>query len=210
MLKKYLLSAICLVCSLTLSFGQNLSESEKEAQITRISEVTKGFKSISCDFLQVRESSLLDQPVKSTGSMYYKASDKLRLDYRSPEAMSYIINGSAFTSIVGKKAQTMDLSSAKKVSGMFNFIMSCVTGTCIADKASFTSSAVKKGSDIIVTLIPIKKDIKQMFSSLEITFDSKSCVAKTILMNEKGGNVTTFSLSNTKTGVSLSDTLFEK
>jgi len=209
MVRKLIVSVLCFMLGMVVGFSQSMTQEQQDAEIARISEVTKSFSSISSDFIQVRESSLMDQPVKSTGSMYYKATDKLRLDYTSPESMSYVINGTKFTSIVGSKTQTMDLSSAKKVSGTFNFIMSCVTGTCIADKTSFTSSAEKKGSDIVVTLVPIKKDIKQMFSSLVITFDSRTCYAKSILMNEKGGNTTTFTLSKTKTGVSLADTLFQ-
>jgi len=185
------------------------AQTEKDPVIEKIAKATSTFGSIVCDITQTREVAMMDGPVQSKGKMNYLAPNMLRLDYTTPEKVSYVINGSNITTISEGKKQEMDLSSNKKVSGMFDFILSCVTGECIADETSFSSSLKMDGNDPVITLIPIKRDIKQMFSSLEITFDGKTSCAKKIVMKEKGGNSTTLVFTNVKTGVPVDKALFQ-
>lgn len=185
------------------------AQTDMDQVISKIAQTTSSFGSIVCDITQTRVVAMMDAPVESKGKMNYMAPGMLRLDYTTPEKVSYVIKGSSITTIADGKKQKADLSSNKKVSGMFDFILSCVTGECIADESSFTSSLKYSGNDPVITLVPIKRDIKQMFSSLEITFDAKTSCAKKIVMMEKGGNSTTLVFSSVRTGVKVDSSLFD-
>lgn len=199
-------AALLFFCS---SLCMNAQNSVSDQQIEKIAAATSSFKSIVCDITQTRVLQMMDAPVVSKGKMNYLAPGKLRLEYTTPDKVAYVINGSAITTIAGGKSTTADLSANRKATGMFDFIMTCITGECITDRSSFNVSGTASGNDIVVTLVPIKRDLKQMFQSLEITFDSSTSAAKKIIMNEKGGNSTTLVFTNVRTGAAVDASLFE-
>ena len=65
------------------------------------------------------------------------------------------------------------------------------------------------GDKWIAQLTPLKKEMKQMFSLLVITFDSKQLIATSVEMREKGGDNTRIELQQVKKNAAVSDDEFK-
>ena len=88
-------------------------------------------------------------------------------------------------------------------------MLSSVTGECLTDKQRFKTQMFVDGDKWIAQLTPLKKEMKQMFSLLVITFDSKQLIATTVEMREKGGDNTRIELHQVKKNAAVSDEEFK-
>ena len=58
----------------------------------KINQAASGIKTMQCDFVQTKHLKMLNDKLVSKGKMYYQKSDKLRWEYVSPYAYTFILN----------------------------------------------------------------------------------------------------------------------
>ena len=87
-------------------------------------------------------------------------------------------------------------------------MMNTVTGKALSDSSDFSVDIESSGSNWIVTLVPKKKDIKQMFSKIVLTFTKSNTMISEINIYEKNGDRTNIKLKNITTDTSLNESLF--
>lgn len=163
--------------------------------------------SLEADFKQVKETRLLQEPQVATGHLSYRSPDQLCWEYLTPTAYKWELGST---------------STSPQVQQLLEFIIRSISGDNLHDTAAFSvtqcttntdsqqsnptslsnnadsakgSTGSAKGSTTYL-LIPKKRDLKQLFQSIEITLDPATQVAERVVLTEKNGDRSTISFSN--------------
>lgn len=79
------------LCLSSISAQQKVNEAQVRQQI---GAVASRMKSMQCDFVQTKHLRMLNEKMVSRGKMYYQQGNRLRWEYTSPYAYTFVINGS--------------------------------------------------------------------------------------------------------------------
>ena len=205
----YILSIILLFVPLIGHAQTAVSGAKADEMMQKVGEVAQKTKSLQCSFTQTKTLKMLSQKMVSKGRMCYSQPSKLRWQYTAPYQYTFILNG---TKVLMKSAQRKDVIDAAKnkvFREITGIMLSSVTGECLTDKQRFKTQMFADGDKWIAQLTPLKKEMKQMFSLLVITFDSKQLIATTVEMREKGGDNTRIELHQVKKNAAVSDEEFK-
>ena len=200
-MKRYiLLTVYCFLCSVgaqasklgvlpTGLFAQSLSEPEI---IQKMSVTAKAIKSVRCDFTQTKHSKMLKDAQVSKGKMFCKQPDKLRWEYTSPKASALILDGTDVRIEEGGKEKE---AKNKFIGEMARMIMNSVAGKYLTDGKAFQVSAKEMPEKYVATLVPLRKDMKRMYSKLVLHFDIKQSTVTEVELHEKNGDRTIIELN---------------
>lgn len=204
---KILLIVLSGLCSVHINAAGLTAQQKKEA-ITTINKAASDLKSMSCNFTQTKYLSLLSDKMVSEGKMYYRQSDKLRWEYTTPYSYLFIFNGTKVYVGGKNRKDVIDTNTNKVFKEVARIMMSTVTGKALSDSSDFSVDIESSGTNWIVTLVPKKKDIKQMFSKIMLTFTKSNTMISEINIYEKNGDRTNIKLKNITTDTSLNESLF--
>ncbi len=193
------------VCHVSAS---SLSIKEQENVISRINKATSSLKTMSCSFVQTKYLSLLSDKMVSRGNMYYAQPNKLRWEYTSPYSYLFLFNGTK--AFVGNKSKkdVIDTNSNKVFKEIARIMMNTVTGKALSNKTDFSISIAANQTSWIVTLIPKKKEMKQMFSKIELIFNKSNTLISELNIFEKNKDRTNIKLSNVVNNGQIKESLF--
>lgn len=136
---------------------------------------------LNADFRQEKEISIMSETQVSTGHLTYKAPDYLRWEYTTPTALVWEVDG--------KKGNV-----SPQVRRMIELIMRSISGEYLTTNDDF----LVEQQGAVYTLVPKKREIKQLFTSIVITLDPSTGVAKEVVMTEKNGDTTRIRFSNVR------------
>jgi outer membrane lipoprotein carrier protein len=87
-----------------------------DALIDRVVERQRGLRTLRADFVQVRQSTMLLDTVRSTGEFYYRAPDRVRWDYRQPDPLVVLFADDIVTTYdpEGRRAERVKVSSGDR------------------------------------------------------------------------------------------------
>jgi outer membrane lipoprotein carrier protein len=197
-------------CCLWLS-AQTLkkaTEAEAKAMVTEISKTAASIRTLACNFTQVKTLSFLNDKMTSQGRMCYDASGKLRWEYTSPYTYTFILNGQQVHIQSAKNRQTIDIRQSRLFQGIAQVMMNSVTGRNLTSNKDFACTFFTQGDVWVADLVPQRKEMKQMFSTIRLRFDSKRRMVSQVEMNEKRGDVTVITLKDIKTNETINQNLF--
>jgi outer membrane lipoprotein carrier protein len=185
------------------------NEAKKQQVISQINKVAASVKTISCDFTQTKHMKMLNDKMVSYGKMYYKQADKLRWEYTTPYTYTFLLNGSK-VKLVNQKKRTdvIDTKSNKLFKEIASIMMSSVTGKSLSDNKVFSVAIADSKTHWIATLTPVKKDMKQMFSKIVLSFNKAESMVSEVNIYEKNNDRTQIQLKNVKVNTTLKDAIF--
>lgn len=163
---------------------------------------------MECDFVQTKNIRLLNRSMVSRGHMSYRQPDKLRWEYTTPYTYVFVVNGNKVQILNNKRKDVIDVDRNKMFREIVNIMLSTVAGTCLGDQSSFRTTVTSTQSEYIATLVPQKKDMRQMYANIILHFDTKAGVVNKIVMNEAKGDMTTIELRNIHKNRNLNDARF--
>lgn len=195
-----------LFCAVALfSFAQ----SSKEQQIIeKIAKSAQDMKSMQCNFVQTKHLKMLNDKMVSNGNMYYQQPNRLRWEYTTPYLYTFILNDSKVLLKKGERNDIIDVNQNKMFKEIARMMMNSVVGKCLSDKKSFKTSIKEEQSEYVATLIPLKSDMKKMWSKLILHFDRKLSSVIKVEMHEKNGDKTIIELKNTQINKSINAKVF--
>lgn len=198
---------LLLICSVTSTVAAMTSQ-QKQDVITRINKTAAGLKSMTCNFTQTKYLSLLSDKMVSEGKMSYKQSNKLRWEYTSPYQYLFIFNGTKV--YVGNKSRkdVIDTQTNKIFKEVARIMMSTVTGTALSNSSDFSIDVADGKTFWKVTLIPKKKEMKKMFTKIELSFNKSNLMIAEINIYEKNNDRTNIRLKNISTNGTVNESLF--
>ena len=187
------------------AYSQNMSE----AQIrTKINQAASQLQTLQCDFVQTKYLKMLNDKLVSHGKMYYKKSDKLRWEYTTPYHYIFILNGSKVLLKNEKRNDIIDVNQNKVFKEIARLMMNSVVGKSLSDSRDFSSKIASSNSELIATLTPMRKDLKQMFKEISLYFSRNTSLVYKVILVEKNGDKTVIELKNAKKNESINTNIF--
>ena len=174
-----LFTVYCLL--FTVLAAQSLSEQE---MIQKMASAAEAIHTVRCDFTQTRHTKLLKKEQVSQGRMSCQMPDKLCWEYTSPRAS---------TIVLGEGGQSRQNKFASEMAYM---MMKLVAGQSLTDRQTFQVTAKEMPAEYVATLLPLKKNMKQMWNRIVLHFDIKQETVTQVELHEKSGDSTIIKLLN--------------
>ena len=189
-----------------VGFAQKLDQA---TVLSEISAAASSIKTMQCDFVQTKSLKLLGDKMVSKGKMWCQQPNMLRWQYDSPYTYTFILNDIKVAVKKGNHSDVIDVNKNKMFKEIARIMMNSVLGKVLTDKTDFKASVTKNGQYFIVTLIPQKKEMKQMFTSILLHYDTKLKLVTQVEMHEKNGDSTLIELQNIKKNATVNASLFK-
>lgn len=169
---------------------------------SRIAQFSASVTGIECDFVQSRHSPMLEEAAVSKGHMTYRKPDFLKWEYFYPFSFSLVADkGTVFTQRDGVRGKA-DSRLDKIYREMSKLIVGSIDGSVITDSRLFRTEFSEADGITAASLIPVRADMKSMWSKLVVTYDSKSCKAVSFALYEVSGDYTLIEFHNSKYEIS--------
>ncbi len=169
-----------------------LSEPDAQKAVAAINSANAGVKSLQADFMQVKEMAIVKEKMVSSGKMYFQ-DGSLRWEYVKPSKSVFVTD----------KDQ---MKSNRMFRSMAGLMAGSLTGINLNDP-SFKVTMYSPGKGYVAELVPLKREMKQMFTKIRLFFGADNRVRQVELEESQGRTVIT--LSNVKYNVSLDPGLFK-
>lgn len=192
------------MCVAHVGNAQNIKEQVQK----EINAVTAKMKTMKCDFIQTKHIKILNDKLVSKGQMFYQQSNKLRWEYLTPYEYTFILNGNNVLLKNNKKSSVIDVRQNKVFKEIARIMMNSVVGNCISDSKDFSSSIISESNCWVVTLLPQKKDLKQMFPKIVLYFNHKQEFVTKVILFEKNGDKTIIELINVQVNKGINASVF--
>lgn len=166
--------------------------------IATINKHNAAMKTMECDFVQTKHLKMLNDKMVSQGKMYYQQTSKLRWEYTTPYTYTFILNDNKVMLKNSRRTDVIDVNQNKMFKEIARIMMNSIVGKCLTDDKSFKTTIKETASEWIATLIPQKKDMKQMWTKLILHFDRTKNTVVQVEMHEKSGDYTVIELKNNK------------
>lgn len=137
---------------------------------------------LSASFVMQRHSPMLLEDIKAEGVVFLKAPDKIRWELQRPSSKVTIFNG--------------DIPSAQHLT--------------LPREKDFACSAEETSGELILVLIPLRKDLKRMFTRIVLQADKKTLLIHDVMLFGKDGEETSIKFSNIDTDADIPQELFIK
>lgn len=197
---------VLLVSGILAQAQLNLAEIKTLKQ--NINSATSNLNSLQSDFTQTKHLDFMENDVKSSGKLYFKATSKIRWEYSSPFAYYVIFsNEKMFINDNGKKKET-ELSSSKLLKDLNKIMLGTVRGAAVLDESKFKITYQKSGLDYVASMTPTDKIYKKYIKKIELTFDGKSYLLKKIKTTEPSLDYTLLEFKNQKKNATVPDEKF--
>ena len=204
-MKKLLLSLVLMLVCASATFAQSAADAKI---IQQINAVASKMRTMQCDFVQTKHMKMLNDKMVSHGKMYYQQSDKLRWEYTSPYTYTFVLNGSKVLLSKGKRNDVINVNQSKFFKEIARIMMNSVVGKCLSDKKDFRTSIATTNSEWIATLVPQRKEMKQMFQKIVLHFNKSRKMVSMVELVEKKGDCTVIQLTNVKTNSPINAKVF--
>lgn len=201
------LLALCLLLGLSATAATLSGAREKEV-LAELNSAASAMRTMQCDFVQTKYLSLLSDKMVSEGRMSYQRPDKLRWEYVKPYSYLSVFNGTKVYVGNEQRRDVIDTNSNKIFKEVARIMMNTVTGKALSSPADFTTTVSETPSAWEVTLVPRKKELRGMFTKIELTFDRSKRMISEIKLYEKNGDHTDISLRNIIVDKAVDESLF--
>jgi outer membrane lipoprotein carrier protein len=192
-----------------VSVHLSLTAQQSEAQIRQaITQAASGMKTMQCDFTQTKHLKMLNDKMTSKGRMYYQQTNRLRWEYTSPYSYTFILNDDKVLLKNKQHNDVIDVNKNKLFREIARIMMNSVVGTSLTDDKSFKSTIATNGNEWIASLLPQRKDLKQLFQKIILHFSKKNAMVKQVELIERNGDKTVIELNNIRTNEKISADMF--
>lgn len=184
------------------------NEEQKKTMVQRINQASSSLKTMQCEFEQTKHLSLLNDKMVSKGKMYFKQDNLLRWEYNTPYNYIFILNGTKVVLKSSQKKDEIDIRSSKLFQEITNIMMNSVTGKFLTGNTDFKITMYTKGNEWIAKLVPLKKEMKQVFNTITLYFNPDISMVIKVEMEEKGGDSTQIVLRNAVFNTAIDEKVF--
>ena len=193
---------------LSLHAQTKVSAAQAKTMIAKINAAAAKIHTIQCDFHQTKSLSFLNDKMVSKGVMSYDHAGKLRWEYTSPYSYVFIINNNRVHIKTSKNSNTIDIRSSRLFQGIARVMMNSVTGKSLSNDSDFSVEMMTQGNEWIASLTPKGKEMKALFKTIRLHFDSQKQMVSKVEMIEKNGDNTVIQLMHVKTNGKIEESTF--
>lgn len=179
-----------------------------KAELQKLMSASKNINTVSCDFVQHKELSILSERFTSEGIFRLKGNDKLLWEYHSPYPYKVVINGDHMGIDDSESKMTFDTRSNQIFREISNIMIKSVDGSIVTDKSTFDSKLLENTNQLLVELTPKTRELSALFGKISLRFNKSNYLVCQIDMYEQLGDVTTIILKNQKLNEPVEDNCF--
>lgn len=198
MMKRVLLYIICLL-TIVSAYGQNSKELVGDQRVKVISEITKntvGIQSLSCQFTQTKQSSLLVDNAVAKGEMSYSRPKSMRWEYTSPYTYALVVEGDSLSMTGAEGNKKPNQNANRMMKEMSSLIIGSINGERLFDERTFSINIYEETGCYRVKMNPKRKDMQRMFQNITFLFGSDDYTVRSVVLTEKSGDATTINFEN--------------
>lgn len=181
---------------------------QNQSAIEEVSKAVAQISTMQCDFTQTKSLKMLGDKMVSQGKMSYSQNGSLRWEYVSPYSYIFILKDSKVTIKRGQRSNVIDINQNKLFRSIADIMMSTMTGKCLSNTRDFKVSAQGRKDGWNLTLLPLRKELRQMFQQIELRYDRSQRMVTSVVMKEKNGDSTVIELRNAQKNKKLNDSIF--
>ncbi|MDR1406505.1 MAG: outer membrane lipoprotein carrier protein LolA [Tannerella sp.] len=208
-MKGFFLFAMAWLCCLTAhSQTAPATPEQQKMMLEKIMAASDRMESLICNFEQTKELSLLSEIIVSKGKMYYRKNNRLRWEYLSPYKYTFILNDRKILMQTENSRSVVDVKSSQLFQEIVRIMINGVSGSGLTDLKNFTNSYYWSEKTWEVVLEPVKKEMKQMFARIKLTFNIDDFTVDRVEMEERNGDKTNIRLTDKKRNDDIEDTQF--
>ncbi len=205
---QFIIVLLLSVLSVSAQRMQKANGAQQAKMISVINATAASIKTIESNFTQVKSVSFLNEKVKSYGRMYYSNQGKLRWEYVSPYKYTFAINGGKVYIKSGTKSQVIDIRTSRLFNSIAQIMINSITGKSLKANGDFNTQMYVDGNEWIAVLTPKKAQMKKMFRTVQLHFNSHHSMVSEVVMTETSGDSTVITLSGVKTNENIPDQIF--
>lgn len=165
-------------------------------------------ETMTCDFVQTKQMSLLADKLVSYGTMAYRRPGSLRWEYTRPYSYRFIFNGDKVFVGNDDRNSVIDAGSNRIFGQIARIMLNTVTGHIDELHRDFLVEVKGDGPVRVLSMTPKKRELKQLLRMVELTFDEETGVVTHIGLTEKNGDVTDIALSDIKKNRPIDEKIF--
>ena len=199
-MKRILTTAVLLLAAISV-FAQTASEA-----IAKINAANKVTSTVTFDVRTVRNTSMLSQPLVSTGKVSVKAPSSLHYEGLTPAKSLFVLDGDRVLTEQKGVRKTTDLKEKNRYQALVRSISRSSTDGLVSEKDFKVE--VLSGNELILVMKPLGRDLSRMFSEIRLRADANSGIIREVLLRDLEGDTSSINISNVVTGATLSDELF--
>lgn len=185
MMRNFILSLIAVLVSVAAA-----AQPAKEDIIKEIIETGSSMKSLQCGFVQTRKMSIMSTEAVSEGTMHYQQPDKLRWEYLTPYKNIFVLNGTEALLQNEARAEVVDIEQNRRFKGIARLMTGSISGSFLSDDKSFDVSLQETPLEWVVTLVPLRREMKQMWTRIVMHFNRSGKHVSSIGLYEQNGDCT--------------------
>lgn len=195
------------VIAVNTAFGQYKLMPNTATFNTEFAAASAKTNSITSDFTQIKNLSMLSEKIISKGKFYFKKDDKVRMEYTSPYQYLMVINGSKVSIKDGQKTSTMSSRSSKMFQQINQLMMDCMRGAVFANK-NFSTRLFEDSESFLAEMTPVTTQMASLFKKVNVVMKKNNFIVTQVQMFEPSGDYTSMNYSNQKLNSNLPDDLF--
>ena len=187
-----------------------IAQAQSEQQmIQAIASSAKSVSSLQCDIVQTKHMRMMKRGMVSNGVMKYSRPDRLRWEYTSPYSYTFLLNGTKVALCKDGKKDMVDVARNKMMKEITSVMIGTMIGTALLDGDAFAATVKDDGQWLTVTLLPRKKDLRQMYATIVLSYNPKTGNTERVEMIEKSGDRTVIELRNIQKDQSIDANVFK-
>ncbi|MEE4260551.1 MAG: outer membrane lipoprotein carrier protein LolA [Bacteroidales bacterium] len=167
----------------------------KDSLVAKIKAYTSETYSIKSDFIQEKHLTILEEVLVSEGHFIFQKENSVLWEYTTPIDYAIIVFDGKFTIRDGKKVQEYDIESNRMFKEINHMIITSVSGDFL-NNPDFESTYFENGTFYLVRLSPVKPEVNNMLSTIEIYFDKNNISVSQVKFIEPGDDFTLIKFFN--------------
>lgn len=187
----FLLASVLPVSAQT---AKRLEGEPRDAAIATILKANDLKTTLQFRFVMTRHSSLLTEDLVSRGRAAFAFPDKVRWEVEQPNPSLFVLDGAAVTD---RRQQTLLRNVAK------------LSDKGLINETDFTVTVYASPSQWQVDLVPLRRDLAQMFSLITLLTDPVTGDLRSVVLTETGGDTMDLQLLSVVKGQKVDPALFQ-
>lgn len=200
------LCSICFACLAQPSGFKKLAD--VSALKTALAKSNAAVSTISSEFKQVKNLSLLAEKIQSKGKFFFMKPGQVRIEYIEPYYYLMVMNGSKMMVQDEQKSNKINTGNSKMMQSVNRVMIDCMQGTVFSNP-DFKTTAYQDNNRYLLTLIPVSPEMKKLFEQIDVYMDKAGMDVVKLVMTEAGGDYTSMEFYNTKHNPALNESLFK-
>jgi outer membrane lipoprotein-sorting protein len=166
--------------------------------------------SMEADFVQVKSSALLQEPLESSGVFSFQAPDRARWEYQLPEPVSLVIEGEEMVTWYHDLERAERVSVGRLSSKVLEYLSaSSSIGTLLEYFTVYLHTPEDPSDPYLLDLIPRYKRLEKRLKQLEIWIEPERYVPVRLRYTEADGDITDYMFKNVRVNEEIPAERFE-